>query len=147
MVKRRRNEMIESVTIIFNRLVDQTQIPLQWRQAAIKSIYKEGGSKEKCQEMQRGIFITNVVSKAYEIVKKIHNEAVRSNMFIMQTTGKKNISTMDNIIVIHAIIDKVTEPQRQGHRNTNKFFADAEKSFGKLWLKRLPNRNGRDRAQ
>ena len=99
MVKRRRNEMIESVTIIFNRVVDQTQIPLQWRQAAIKSIYKEGGS------------------------------------------------TMDNIIVIHAIIDKVTEPQRQGHRNTNKFFADAEKSFGKLWLKRLPNRNGRDRAQ
>ena len=64
-------------------------------------------------------------------------------MFIMQTTGKKNISAMDNITVIHAIIEK----QRQGHRNTNKFFADAEKCFGKLWLKRLPNRNGRDRAQ
>ena len=27
MVKRRRNEMIESVTTIFNRVVDQTQIP------------------------------------------------------------------------------------------------------------------------
>ena len=49
----------------------------------------------------------------------------------MQTAGKKNRSTMDNIIIINAIIEK----QRQSHKNTYLFFADAEKCFDKLWLK------------
>ena len=38
---------------------------------------------------------------------------------------------MDNIIIINAIIEK----QRQSHKNTYLFFADAEKCFDKLWLK------------
>lgn len=49
----------------------------------------------------------------------------------IQNTEKKNRSTMDNIIIINAIIQK----QRQGHKNTYLFFADAEKCFEKLWLK------------
>ena len=49
----------------------------------------------------------------------------------MQTAGKKNRSTMDNIIIINAIIEK----QRQSHKNTYLFFADAEKCFDKLRLK------------
>ena len=61
--------------------------------------------KKKNQENQRGIFITNIVSKAYEIVKKIQNKAVKNNMFNMQTAGKKNRSTMDKII-INAITEK-----------------------------------------
>ena len=123
--------MIESLTAIFNRVEEEGQIPLQWRETSIKSLYKGGGSKEKIQESQRGIFITNIVSKAYEIVKKIQNEAIQSNMSNMQTAGKKNRSTMDNIIIINAIIEK----QRQSHKNTYLFFADAEKCFDKLWLK------------
>ena len=49
----------------------------------------------------------------------------------MQTAGKKNRSTIDNIIITNAIIEK----QRQSHKNTYLFFADAEKCFDKLWLK------------
>ena len=52
-------------------------------------------------------------------------------MFNMQTAGKKNRSTVDNIIIINAIIEK----QRQSHKNTYLFFADAEKCFDKLQLK------------
>ena len=63
--KERGDEMIESLTTIFNR-AEEGQIPLQWRETSIKSLYKGGGSKEKIQESQRGIFITNIVSKAYE---------------------------------------------------------------------------------
>ena len=48
----------------------------------------------------------------------------------MQTTGRKNKSTMDNII-INVIIEK----QRQSHKNTYLFYADAEKCFEKLRLK------------
>ena len=72
-----------------------------------------------------------IVKSIYEIVKKIQNKAIQSNMSNMQTAGKKNRSTMDNIIIINAIIEK----QRQSHKNTYLFFADAEKCFGKLWLK------------
>ena len=125
------DEMIESLTTVFNRVEEEGQIPLQWRDTSIKSQYKGGGSKEKIQENQRGIFITNIVSKAYEIVKKIQNEAMQSTISNMQTAGKKNRSTMDNIIIINAIIEK----QRQSHKNTYLFFADAEKCFDKLWLK------------
>ena len=46
------------------------------------------------------------MSKAYEIVKKNQNEVVQSNMSNMQTAGKKNRSTTDNIIVINAVIEK-----------------------------------------
>ena len=63
------------------------------------------------------------MSKAYEIVSKIQNEEIQSNMSNMQTAGKKNRSTMDNIIIINAIIEK----QRQSHKNTYLFFDDAEK--------------------
>ena len=123
--------MIESLTAIFNRVEREGQIPLQWRETSIKSLFKGGGSKEKIQERQRVIFITNIVSKAYEIVKKIQNEAIQSNMSNTQTAGKKSRSAMDNIIIINAIIEK----QRQSHKNTYLFFADAEKCFDKLWLK------------
>ena len=100
------DEMIENLTAIFNRVEEEGQIPLQWRETKIKSLYKGGGSKEKIQESQRGIFITNIVSKAYEIVKKIQSEAIQSNISNMQTAGKKNRSTMDSIIIINAIIEK-----------------------------------------
>ena len=59
------DEMIESLTTIFNRVAEEGQIPLQWKETSIKSLYKGGGSKEKIQESQRRIFIINIVSKAY----------------------------------------------------------------------------------
>ena len=53
MAKRRRNEMIEILTTIFNRVEEERQIPLQWRETSIKSLYKGVQSKEKIQESQR----------------------------------------------------------------------------------------------
>ena len=44
--------MIENSIVIFRQKVKR-QIPLQWRETAIKSLYKGGGIKEKNQENQR----------------------------------------------------------------------------------------------
>ena len=107
------DEMIESLTTVFNRVEEEGQILLQWRDTSIKSQYKGGGSKEKIQENQRGIFITNIVSKADESIKKIQNEAMQSSMPNMQTAEMKNRSKMNKIIVINSIIEK----QRQSHKN------------------------------
>ena len=61
-------------------------------------------------------------------MKLVQNEAIQNKMSNMQTEGKKNRSTMDNIIIINAIIEK----QRQSYKNTYLFFAEAEKCFDKL---------------
>ena len=61
--------MIECLTTIFNKVDKERQTPLQRRETATKSLHKGGGSKEKIQEIQIGIFITNIVPKACEIVK------------------------------------------------------------------------------
>ena len=46
---------------------------MQWRQTTIKSIYK-GGNKANISESQRGIFLVNIISKVYELVKIIQND-------------------------------------------------------------------------
>ena len=49
----------------------------------------------------------------------------------MQTSGRKQRSTVDNLMILNSII----ENQRQNENKTNLFFADAKKCFDKLWLK------------
>ena len=44
--------------------------------------------------------------KVYERVKKLQNENKKANILSMQTTRKKNRSTMDNLIIMIAIIEK-----------------------------------------
>ena len=44
------DEMIESLTTIFNRVEEEGQIALQWRETSIKSLYKGGGSKKKLRK-------------------------------------------------------------------------------------------------
>ena len=72
-----------------------------------------------------------MVCKVYERVKKLQNENKEVNISSMQTAGKKNRSTIDNLIIMNAIIEK----QRLEHKTTYILFADAEKCFDKLWLK------------
>ena len=130
MGKKRRNEMVQSLAILFNRVEEENKIPIQWRETKIKSVYK-GGNKERIQESQRGIFLMNIVCKVYERVKKLQNENKQENISSMQTAGKKNRSIIDNLIIMNAIIEK----QRQDNKNTYILYADAEKCFDKLWLK------------
>ena len=49
----------------------------------------------------------------------------------MQTAGRKQRSTVDNLIILNSI----TENQRQSNNKTCLFFADAKKCLDKLWLK------------
>lgn len=103
--------MIEIITTLLNRVEEERQILLQSTETTTNSLYEGGGSKKRKtfrKVRQREIFITNIVSKEYEIVKKILNELVQSNMSNMQAVGKQSRSTMDNIIIIIAVIDRQT---------------------------------------
>ena len=92
---------------------------MQWRQTTIKSIYK-GGNKANISESQRGVFLVNIISKVYELVKITQNDK-----------NNRNMSAMDNLIIMNTII----ENQRAQKLSTYIFFADAVKCFDKLWLK------------
>ena len=121
-------EIVKSLSILFNRIEREQRTLIQWRQTTIKSIYK-GGNKANISESQRGIFLINIISKVYELVKITQNDV--SKMSKMQAAGRKERSAMDNLIIMNTII----ENQRAQKLNTYMFFADAVKCFDKLWLK------------
>ena len=71
-----------------------------------------------------------IVSKIYESALKIQNKR-NENMSQMQTVGRKQRSTVDNLIILNSVI----ENQRQNKNKTYLFFANAKKCFDKLWLR------------
>ena len=104
-MRRNGDEMARCLATLFNRVDDEMQFPIQWKKTKIKSVYK-GTNKERVQESQREIFLMNIVCKVYERVKKLQNENKQENISSMQTAGKKNRSTIDNLIIMNAIIEK-----------------------------------------
>ena len=61
--------MIKSVEIICNRIEQEKIIRKQWQQVIIKSADKKGIGEE-LNKNKRGLFLVNIVSQAYEKVKK-----------------------------------------------------------------------------
>ena len=84
--------------------------------------------KENIQENQRGVFLVNTASKIYASVLKIQNENNNENKSQMQIAGRKQRSTIDNLIILNSII----EYQREYKNKTYLLFADAKKCFDKL---------------
>ena len=79
----------------------------------MKSKHK-GGVKENIQQNQRGIFLVNTVSKIYKSALKVQNENKNENMSQLQTAGRKQRSTVNNLIILNSII----ENQRQNKNKT-----------------------------
>ena len=52
--------MVQCLANIFKRVKEENKIPIHGRKTKLKSIY-QGGNKERIQESQRGIFLTNTV--------------------------------------------------------------------------------------
>ena len=97
-------EIVKSLSILFNRIEREQRTLIQWRQTTIKSIYK-GGNKANISESQRGIFLINIISKVYELVKITQNEKNNSKMSEIQAAGRKERSAMDNLIIMNTIIE------------------------------------------
>ena len=129
-LKEGEEEIVKSLSILFNRIEREQRTLIQWRQTTIKSIYK-GGNKANISESQRGIFLVNIISKVYELVKITQNDKNNRKMSEMQVAGRKERSAMDNLIIMNTI----TKNQIAQKLNTYMFFADAVKCFDKLWLK------------
>ena len=88
-------EIVKSLSILFNRIEREQRTLMQWRQTTIKSVYK-GGNKANISESQRGIFLVNIISKVYELVKITQNDKNNRNMSEMQVAGRKERSAMES---------------------------------------------------
>ena len=97
------DEMKKSLEILYNRIEQEGIIPKQWQQVITKSVDKKGNGEE-LSKSQRGLFLVNIVSKVYEkIKKKTQNGIIHNKMLEMQTAGKKQRSTIENIVIVSAI--------------------------------------------
>ena len=87
-------EIVKSLSILFTRIEREQRTLTQWRKTTIKSIYK-GGNNANISESQREIFLVNITSKVYELVKITQDEKNNSKMSKMQTAGRKERSAID----------------------------------------------------
>ena len=119
------DEMVNSITYMFREISVTQQIPNQWK---TMRIHKKGS--KLLMDNKRGLFLTNILSKLYEkVIDLLTTEKVKINEH--QCGGQKGCGTIDNMIMMRAVIDN----NRRLNRKTYCYFADAYKCFDKLWLK------------
>ena len=121
-------EMIKSLILMCNRILEDDEIPIEWSRVIIKSFYKNKGPKLEMTS-RRGIFLTNLISKVFETILQQKSEK-NIKMHECQNGGQKGRSAVDNVLILMAIIDN----NRRLKRKTYIIYADAEKCFDKLWL-------------
>ena len=120
------NEMIESLRKMADAVQMTCSTPSPWNQMMIKSTHKKGPKEELSNK--RGLFLTNIVSKAYEkIMDKNNNVKFHKS----QNGGKKQRGTVDNWMMMMAVVDEGKRLKKPVYL----FFADLVKCFDRLWLK------------
>ena len=105
-IKEEGKEMAKSLAVLFNRIEEEGEIPKQWQLTTIISVRKKG-NQDKLSKSQRGLFIVNVASKVYEKSKRLKMKN-SIKIWTKCNVQVKHIqrSTMDNIIIMSAIIEK-----------------------------------------
>ncbi len=114
---------------IINKLKKHKCVPVQWEDTDIIPLYKNKGPR-KCLVNQRGIFLTQVASKIWERMIKIRCECVLNKINALQSGGRKNKSTGDELFLLRACIDHAKYMNKPLYVN----FYDFRQCFDKLWL-------------
>ena len=114
--------------VINHILTGKEQIPPEWKEGIITTIYKGKGKKGKLTN-ERGITMSSNMGKMAE---RIIADRIREKITIteQQAGGRKNIATSDHLTVIRNIIQ---------HNKTKKLptyitFLDVTKAYDKAWL-------------
>ena len=125
------DDLIKSLLILLNGIIKTGEIPEKWKRMKIKSIYKRKGSRNEMKN-QRGIFITNIVSKVFERVLLNRNrEDIEQSMSPFQCGGRKQRGVTDHLFTLKSMIEEYKEKKKTLYV----FYGDLEKCFDQLWLK------------
>ena len=124
------DEMIKCLLALVNRMEEEREVPKNWKEVKIKTIGKKGSIL--LMDNKRGLFITDILSKMYEIIMKNRNEEkIIEYVSDLQTGGTKERATVDNFIILSEVIRR----KRKIGKKCYLMFGDAVKCFDKLWLK------------
>ena len=121
--------LISSLTQMLNYIKINLEIPEQWLNVLITTIYKKKGSR-KVLTYYRGIFITSVLSKIMEKLIKARIDPYTSRVSKLQAGSRANRSTCDNIFLLNGLIDHAL------YLNSPLYltFYDFKTCFDSLWL-------------
>ena len=131
-LKKGGNDIAESLTAMFNKILNKNKWPGEWKKVKIKSIYKNKGSKEDLNN-QRGIFLTSIVQKVFErIILNRQYQKIDNSMSEFQNGARKQRSSSEHLYITRAIIyyyNYLNIPIMMQ-------FYDLEKCFDRLWLRK-----------
>ena len=113
---------------MFNTIFETENVPSQWKEAKIISLYKGKGNREK-MEFRRGITLASNIQKLFERV--INNRLVKDLEFTEgQAGGRKNRSTTDQLFILKSVIQKAKIEKKKLYIT----YIDIEKAYDKAWL-------------
>ena len=122
-------EMIKSLTKIFQIVTNRLEGLEQWNIMSIKSIHNKGPKMK--MPNKRGLFLTNVVGKIFErVIKRRNKEPFDEGLSPNQTGGRTKRSGVDNLLVVLSVVERNTYL----NKTTYLTFADVQKCFDSLWL-------------
>ena len=122
-------DMQTSFKKMLKQIVEHKIVPKEWTKIRIKSVHKKGSKKHLAN--QRGLFITNIVSKVVErILIERNKKVLEANMSPYQCGGIKNRSVADNLFILNSVMERYCNEKK----NLYIIFTDLQKCFDKLWL-------------
>ena len=146
-IKTPKSQLLDSITLLFNIILESDQYPLEWSSGIISPIYKHKGDINN-PDNYRGIVVKSCLSKVFTCVlnNRLTNYLNSLSMINESQAGfRKGHSTIDHIFTLRCLIDL--------YKNSNKklycAFVYYKKAFDSinrtsLWLKLLSyNINGK----
>ena len=119
----------EAMLKLFNHIKEENQIPKQWTQVQVTTMYKNKGNRKKLVN-QRGIFLKQVLSKMYGKMNMNRAKISMKRINKCQAGGQENRSTADQTFLVRAAIDHCK------YMNKPLFLTlyDYSQCFDSLWL-------------
>lgn len=140
LIKYGSEKLFRMTQTMFQTAIDGEEIPMEWKQAYITSIYKKGDRKT-C-ENYRGISVIAMIGRLYgRVLKNIMEEQIKGKIGEDQAGFTAGRSTIDHIYTIQQLIEKKKAKNRAVHLA----FIDLKKAYDtvprqQLW-KAMTNTN------
>ncbi|XP_055839011.1 uncharacterized protein LOC129906997 [Episyrphus balteatus] len=100
------DELASKLTVIFNRIMNHGMIPQEFKKALIFPIHKKGSTMDPTN--YRGISFLNASYKIFTSILQVRLRSwIESNKLLkeFQAGFRPGYSTIDNIFVLHSIVD------------------------------------------
>ena len=92
--------LLNSLLEVYHKVKSSKEMPSQWDQVSITTIYKNKGSKKELVNY-RGIFLTLIVTKIFENLLKGRMEDQLKSVNMHQAGSRPNRSPADNLFLLY----------------------------------------------